>query len=281
VFPCSRILSRVVNDIPQPRIATNQDNDWVTLAAIGIVAFVTTDMIHEAIGHGSVFLLIGGKTGLLTTGYFSSEVAGRWLSAGWPLANTIAGSILWFVLHRARGLSVRVKYFLWLCMAYNLFFGFGYLMYSGLANFGDWAAVIAGLEPWWAWRGALVVLGIAAYRISMKIVADEGGDFLSTAPGEKFDWRIVLVPYFAAGIAACAAAYFNPLGPVFILTTGAAASFGAGIGFVLIRGVFANAPGNAGPARVTRSWAWIVAGAIVLVVFVAVVGPGIKIHVPR
>ena len=34
----------------------------------------------------------------------------------------------------------------------NLFTGTGYFFFSGVANFGDWAAVIHGLQPYWAWR---------------------------------------------------------------------------------------------------------------------------------
>ena len=270
-----------MNANPQTRTTINSNNDWITLAAIGVVAFVIADMTHEAIGHGSVFLMMGGKNAVLTTGNLSTDFAGRWLAAGGPLANIIAGGILWFVLRRERSLSVQARYFLWLCMAFNLLFGTGYLMYSGIANFGDWAAVIAGLEPWWLWRAALFVIGVIAYRFSMKIVAYAGVDFLSTEPGAKADSRIVLVPYFAAGITACAAAFFNPLGPMMILTVGAAASFGAGIGLALIQRAFPYLPASAAPARVTRSWGWIGVAAIVLVVFVGVVGPGIKIHIPR
>ena len=55
-------------------------------------------------------------------------------------------------------------------MAFNLFWGTGYLIYSGAANTGDWASAVAGLQPPWLWRLILVVLGIASYVYSVRVV---------------------------------------------------------------------------------------------------------------
>jgi hypothetical protein len=46
----------------------------------------------------------------------------------------------------------------------NLFLATGYILYSGLINFGDFAAVIDGLRPAWLYRAALVMIGALGYR---------------------------------------------------------------------------------------------------------------------
>ena len=52
----------------------------------------------------------------------------------------------------AKRYSPPTRYFLVLAMAGNLFTATGYFLFSGVMNFGDWAAVTKGLEPFWAWR---------------------------------------------------------------------------------------------------------------------------------
>jgi len=73
-------------------------------------------------------------------------------------------------------MSPVIRYFLVLNLAAALFTGTGYFLFSGVANFGDWAAVIAGLEPYWLWRVGLIVLGALTYYGSMLVVAREDPD---------------------------------------------------------------------------------------------------------
>jgi hypothetical protein len=56
------------------------------------------------------------------------------------------------------------RLFLYFFAFANLFLAFGYILYSGLINFGDLAAVIAGLRPAWLYRAALVIIGALGYR---------------------------------------------------------------------------------------------------------------------
>ncbi len=39
----------------------------LTVAAIGILAFISTDLAHEVVGHGIGLLIAGGRSGILTT----------------------------------------------------------------------------------------------------------------------------------------------------------------------------------------------------------------------
>ena len=48
-------------------------------------------------------------------------------------------------------------------MTFNLFDAGGYFLFSGVGNFGDWAAVVGEWQPAWAWRVGLIALGTVTY----------------------------------------------------------------------------------------------------------------------
>jgi hypothetical protein len=217
-------------------------DDWLTLAALGLLAFALTDVAHEAFGHGGVTWLIGGKAVLLTTCNFdSTRRYSLWIPAGGGLMNLtvgLASLALPRFFARPRPLT---RYFLVLAAAFNLFFAFGYPAYSGIARFGDWAAVIAGREPQWLWRTLLVVVSVAGYYGSMRLLAAPLAPFAVNAnasPGSRPDRalpdkarlnRLALIPYIAAMLMATAAGALNPNGWRTALIAGlpaAAAAFG-------------------------------------------------------
>ena len=72
------------------------------------------------------------------------------------------GALFW-VAARAVRQAVSWRYFFWLLMTFNLFDAGGYFLFSGIGNFGDWAAVVAGWQPAWAWRVGLIALGTVTY----------------------------------------------------------------------------------------------------------------------
>ncbi len=80
-------------------------------------------------------------------------------------------AIFWLLLLRPQRYRPATRYFLVPAMAGNLFTGTGYFFFAGVFNFGDWATVIAGLQPHWMWQLGLVVLGVASYYASTLVVA--------------------------------------------------------------------------------------------------------------
>ena len=78
--------------------------------------------------------------------------------------------VFWIALRSATDGSVRLRFFLLTSFALNLFAGTGYFFFSGVTNFGDWAAVIAGLHAHWLWRALLVVAGMASYYGAVLVV---------------------------------------------------------------------------------------------------------------
>ena len=93
--------------------------------------------------------------------------------------------------------------------------------------------------------------------------------------------QLTLVPYLTAGVLACVAGALNPVGPLLILISAAAASFG----------------GNSGPAwmwnllygpripssefqmpEIEPSRGWIIAAVVLAIGFIMGLGPGVKFH---
>ena len=261
---------------------TTSVDDQPTLAALGVLSFAVGDVSHEALGHGLATLAVGGKAVLLTTCYFtSSGNYSRWIPAAGGLMNLAVGlgSLAAFRLFSRLGPVLR--YFLVLVAAFNLFFAFGYPAYSGIAQFGDWAAVISGVEPHWLWRVLLVVVAVAGYYGSMKLIARAIAPFAGTAgvlPHAARLGRITLIPYVASMILACLAGSLNPNGWRTMLTAGlpaAAAAFG-----LTQMDHFVGSGWGKGSQEVIepmqRSYPWITAAVVVLLFFVGVLGPGIR-----
>jgi len=258
-------------------------DDRPTLAALGVLAFALADVSHEALGHGLATLAVGDKPVLLCTCYFdSSGHYSKWIPAAGGLMNLAVGLGSLAVIRVFSRSNPPLRYFLALVAAFNLFFAFGYPAYSGIARFGDWAAVISGLEPNWLWRVLLVLVAVTGYYGSMKLLGIAIAPFAGTEAGGQLNkarlQRITLIPYLAAMILACMAGAFNPKGWLTMLTAGlpaAAAAFG-----LTQMDHFAGSGSSKASQNfiepIQRSIPWILAAIVVLIFFVGVLGPGIR-----
>jgi hypothetical protein len=258
--------------------ARESKDDALTLVALGIVAFVVADVTHEGLGHGLATLAVGATPVMLTTCYFkSSGSLSRWIPAAGGIANVVVGLLSVLALRPLR--SAHLRYFLTLVVAFNLLFAASYPAYSGVAAFGDWAAVISGLSPAWLWRVLLVVFSVVSYYVSLQLIAMEMRPFCSSNTPESLARlrRMTLIPFLAALAAAGLGGALNPLGWIVIFTAAlpaAAAAFGLTQidHFQATRAGDWSSPGG----TVTRSLGWILGAAAVLAFFVGVLGPGIK-----
>jgi hypothetical protein len=261
-------------------MADGSRDDALTLAALGVVAFVIAIATHEGLGHGLATLAVGGKPVMLTTCYFSSSGSlSRWIPAAGGIANVIVGLISLLALRLLRTAGPQIRYFFTLVVAFNLLFAAGYPAYSGIAAFGDWAAVISGLSPAWFWRVSLVLFSVISYSVSLRLLAVELRPFCATeaSVAQTRLRRITLIPFVAALGAASLAGAFNPSGWTVIFTSalpGAAAAFGLTQmdHFSAVRVNDSSPPAG----TITRSVGWILAAVAILAIFVGVLGPGIK-----
>ncbi|MGH9476753.1 MAG: hypothetical protein ACRD1C_10520 [Terriglobales bacterium] len=262
-----------------PKARQTSAPDAATVMALTVLAGAGAALLHEALGHGSACLLAGGHNTLITAVSESCTVVNGWIDAAGTLVNLAAGGVCWGWMRRVSG-APRFRYFLWLLMAFNLLDGAGYFLYSGVGGIGDWAVVIAGLQPAWAWRAGMAIGGAVLYAAVLWLLLHELIPFLPMDIGARMACarRLMLLPYLTYGGFYVVAAVFNPISPVLIAESAAAAAFGGTSG--LWWGLeFLRYPvfGRTGPklSLERRSRGWILAGACAAVVFIAVIGPGV------
>ena len=260
-------------------------DDLLTVGAIAVLAFMLADVAHEVIGHGVGLVAAGGHSGILTTTRLISDqpsgnLGGRLFDLGGPLGNLVCAGLAWSGLRLGRT-GPHLRLLCWLVMAFSLFWAFGYMISSGVLARGDWVALVRGLGPPWAWRSVLVIAGTACYRAAMKLVAAEmrGIADLSREGEAARLRRLALVSYVAGGAIACAGAIFDPRGPMEMLNSGATISFLAALGLLRAPAIFLGRPSPmAAQGRVVaRSAGWIGVAAAASIIFVALLGRGVRV----
>jgi hypothetical protein len=257
------------------------------VAAISALAFIASNVLHEGLGHGGACLLVGGKPLSLTAVYFDSESAGlsdmqsRLIAAGGPIVNLVTGLTGLIALRSMRGAPGPGRYFTWLLTTLGLFMATGYLLFSGVGGIGDLAVVTQGLQPAWLWRVVLAVAGAALYLVSALVAVAEFGRNAGGADDAHVAraGRITTISYVTGAVVICAAGILNPQGFIFVLISAAASTLGGASGLLWMMQFLRNprfGRPDAAELALPRSWGWIVAAALVLVVYVVVLGPGIR-----
>jgi hypothetical protein len=267
---------------------TRAGTDLPTVLSIAVVAYCLTNVIHEGLGHGGACLVAGGKPLELNAIFFRSEDAAmtaagrRLLAAGGSIANLVFAIAAWVALrlHHRPG---PLHYFFALMLALNLLMPFGYLLFSGLGGFGDWAVFIEDLGPPLLLRAVLAASGAFLYFVvAPRIVMPALNPYLGREPtGRAARARVFsLYPYLIGGSVYIIAGLFNPFGWKVVVLSAAAASFGGA-------SLLAWYPGGADaawraaapeePADVPRSLPWIMGAAVAAAIFVGVLGPGLRL----
>jgi hypothetical protein len=262
------------------RVPEQANDDVLTVVAISVVAEMVGDVVHEGLGHAAVALFTGAKSGVLSTVAWSSEGDSRLVAAGGTLANLAAALVFWMVLRRVTRCSVRLRFFLLTSLAFNLFAGTGYFFFSGVTNFGDWAAVIDGWPARWLWRSLLVVVGIASYFGAVLVVGTGLVRYVGVRRNDLGRLRrLTWIPYFSAVVLLSAAGLLNPIGIQLMWQSALPAAAGAHSGLLwLMYYIPRGTVPERGAEGIGRSYAWIIVAAGLSLVFIFVLGRGIGVH---
>lgn len=254
-------------------------DDRLTLIAISALGCILQDVLHEGLGHGVTAWLSGAHRVTMSTVALQCDIDTRLISAAGTIVNLIFAGIFCLLL-RPQRYRPATRYFLVLAMAGNLFTGTGYFLFSGVFNFGDWAAVIRGLRPHWAWQLGLAVLGLVSYYGAMLVVAAKLRAFQTFQGTDKRSRRLgglCWTPYFTDGTLAGLAALFSPLGLFYMIASALPSTLGANSGLLslpwMMRGARPMQQEPVGPIR--RSGAWIATAVVASLVFILVFGRGI------
>jgi hypothetical protein len=256
------------------------NDDVLTVCAISLLAEILANVLHEGLGHAATALLTGTKSGVLTTVAWSSDFDSRLVAAGGTLANLAAAMVFWIALRSVTGGSVRLRLFLLTSLAFNLFAGTGYFFFSGVTNFGDWAAVIAGLPAHWLWRALLVVAGMALYYGAVLVVGTGLVRYVGVPRNAPRRLRkLTFIPYFSSVLLLSAGGLLNPIGIQLVWQSALPGAAGAHSGLLWLRYYI---PKGTVPERrsdvIDRNYAWIIVAAALSLVFIFVLGRGIALH---
>ncbi len=266
--------------VPQRQEPTATADDILAICAISILAAILSNVLHEGVGHGLTALVTGAKSGLLMTVAWASAFDSRLVEAGGTLVNLAAALVFWLVLRSAQNTVMSMRYFLLITCAFNLFSGTGYFFFSGVTNFGDWAAVISGLHPHWLWRMLLVVGGATAYYAAVRVVGIGLVRYVGVPRDQQRRMRkLTILPYFSAIGLLSLAGLLNPLGIQLLWQSALPATAGGQSGLLWLqyyipRGTVPNRKSE----NLARSYIWIVIAAILTSVYVVVLGRGITLH---
>jgi hypothetical protein len=259
-----------------PATAVSSNDDRPTLIAVAAVACILQDVLHECLGHGVIAWLSGAHRLTISTVALQSDISTRWISAGGTLVNLVFAAIFWVLLRGAGRRTPVTFYFLTMAMAGNLFTGTGYFLFSGVANFGDWAEVIKGLQPHWLWRLGLIALGASSYFLSMLVVAGSMQEFHGRQDNLRRLRSLCWTPYVTDGVLAGVAGLFNPAGLFYVVASALPSTLGANAGLLSLPDLIRWRGGHDGKlAPIRRSAGWIAAGAILSAGFIFVLGRGI------
>jgi hypothetical protein len=257
--------------------ATIPSDDKPTIISLAALACIIQDILHEGLGHGVTAWLSGARWITMSTVALQSDISSRWIDASGTLVNLVFAVFFWLLLLRPQRYTPATRFFLVLLLAVNLFTGTGYFFFSGLMNFGDWAQVIQGLSPHWAWRLGLIALGVASYYASMMVVASQLRAFLPDERSSKRVRGLAWIPYISEGALAAIAGVLNPAGLFYVIASALPATLGANAGMLslpsIMRGWRRKQPEPVPP--ISRSKGWIAIAAVVSLFFIVVLGRGV------
>ena len=214
--------------------SASQRLNIATLVSIALPAFALEPFVHEFLGHAVTAWLTGAKVILVSSTAMQTEGGSLAVPAAGPLSNLVFGVFAYLILRRIPRFTP-ARYFIWIFALANLFLGFGYILYSGVINFGDSAYVIAGLHPAWLYRAALILFGAWGYRSTIGLAAQDtagllrnGSILASEVP------RLIYPACFAGSLLYLVASFLNPVSPSLILYDGVSMAAGIAIGFCLL-----------------------------------------------
>jgi hypothetical protein len=254
-------------------------DDTSTIVAAGALACILQDVLHEGLGHGLTAWLSGAHRLTLSTVALQSDIDTPLISAAGTLVNLLFAAVFWVLLRAPQRYRPVARYFLVLSLMGNLFTATGYFLFSGVMNFGDWAAVIRGLEPHWAWQTGLVVVGVASYYASMLLVGVQLQPFRERDSRSPRIRRLCWIPYAADGLLALIAGLWNPAGLFYVVASALPSTLGANAGLLSLPSllpVWRAVPPETPIPPIERSWAWLACAAVASAIFIIVLGRGVS-----
>jgi len=263
---------------------TTQRLNIPTIISVSLIAFGLESVVHEVLGHAVTAWLTGVSVVLISSTAMQTEGGSKLVAASGPIANLLFGVVAYLFLRRLTVFN-SLRLFLWIFAFSNLFLCTGYILYSGLMNFGDAAIVISGFHPVWIFRGLLIACGALGYRYSVRLGAGDLLNLIRKGTLQQEDISRILYSSCAAGVLLyLIASFFNPVSPSLILYDGVSEASGVLIGFTLVAQVVMRlsrdyaGPEASRPGSIRFSLAWVASASVFTVLFMIFLGRGVRLR---
>jgi hypothetical protein len=183
-----------------------KENDWLTVAAIGVLAMCLVTFDHETLGHGGACLALHGHILALSSSVFSCSARSGLIDAAGPLTNILCGLIAWAIRGAMPQRAIKTRLLLGMVTAFSLFWDGGYLIHAMHRQDGD----LYSFAQWWLgtvtiWQRVVgAVLGLALYLLSVWLTARA---LLDLCPDAKKARSVARIVWLSATIGAALAAW--------------------------------------------------------------------------
>ena len=249
-------------------------NAFFTIAAVAVMAMCVVTFDHEALGHGSVCLLLHGRIVLLTSSLFRCSVRSGWIDPAGPFTNLLMGTLAFICLRLVPAQRATLRLFLILITAFSYFWEAGYLIHAMHQRFGDlyfFAEFLFGRVTLWQ-RAIAIVVGLAFYVVTARIISRE---LLTLWPQARVARTVARIAFLSATVAAAVAALAYQ-GHGWGDLSDAVLEFGGASFPLLFIPLHNRRTANAQPSPViARSPLTLILAAIVFAAFIASLGRGI------
>jgi hypothetical protein len=180
-------------------------NDWLTIAAIGVLAMCVVTFDHEGLGHGSACLLVHGRITLLSSSIFHCSARSGWIDPAGPAMNLLMGTLALIASRFVPPRLTRLKLFLISVTAFSYFWEAGYVMDAMRTRHGDlyfFAQFLLDDVPLWL-RLVAAGCGVALYIVGIRLTSRA---LLELWSDPAIARRVARTVWLAASIAAALAA---------------------------------------------------------------------------
>jgi hypothetical protein len=252
----------------------DRSDDGLTTAAIGLLAYASADIAHHVFGHGGACLALGGRVVSLSSVFVDCTLRGTAIDLAGPFMNLALGALALIVLRLAPRALAATRLFWLLVAAFNLFWFAMQLVFSVVTRTDDWAWAMLDFHVGAAGRYAAIVLGIALYLLTARLVA---APLAAYAKPRARATRIVLMALGSALLLAGATAAFDHRTPHALLQSAIPQAILLPVGLLFVPERAAALAPQSQAAPLAFSVSWLISAGLVAAASLGLLGPGIAI----
>lgn len=275
---------------PEQVAAPASDRDRVeidtpTLMTVSALAWALANVFHEIVGHAGAAVVLGVPVRAVstTTAYVDwtaveTATQDRIITAAATPVNVATGALALAALRWLHVHSTPVRYFLWLFTVVSFTMAAWNMVTLPLLGAGDWGDIAQGLDHAGLWTAGVVATGVAVavvgYRLPLRLFLPD----LRDRPALRH--KIIFVPVAAMIVVQTLSVLPSPFATAPADANHLLASVFA-YAHLMVWAVLVN--GGVGPRSprpvddltLDRSTGWLATGAVLIIAFVAVLGPGL------